>query len=41
MRFERAARQFNLDGERPALDTTLFAVPGREVARVRQMSLFA
>ncbi len=39
-RFERAARQFKLDGGRPALDTTLFAVPGREVVGVGQMSLF-
>ena len=40
-RFERAARQFKLDGGRPALDTTLFAVPGREVVGAGQMSLFA
>ena len=39
-RFERAARQFKLDGGRPALDTSLFAVPGREVVGAGQMSLF-
>jgi DNA repair photolyase len=38
-RFDRAARQFGLDGKRAALETGLFAVPGVGV-KAEQMSLF-